>query len=129
HSLEELMITSDYVAGCSGRNPFEGRWPLNHRPGIKLFSISTGDQEFGPIINYLKTRPDFAVDPITCTITSEHGPSGPIQIAYLGYPYTFVSRAPEAVPTQIVQLESGGLLAALIQAHIYLQTCETPPDQ
>jgi hypothetical protein len=129
HSLEELMMTSDYVAGCSGRNPFRDRWPLNHRPGIKLFSISTGDQEFGPIINDLKTRPDFAVDPKTCTITSEHGPSGPIQIAYLGYPYTFISRAPEAVPTQIVQLETGGLLAALIQAHIYLQTCEAYPEQ
>jgi hypothetical protein len=127
-SLEELMLTSDYVAGCSGRNPFKDRWPLNHRPGIKLFSISTGDQEFGPIINDLKTRPDFAVDPKTCAITSEHGPSGPIEIAYLGYPYTFVSRAPEAVPTQIVQLETGGLLASLIQAHIFLQTCETSPE-
>ena len=52
------------------------------------------------------------------------GPCGPIQIAYLGYPYNFVSRAPEAVPTQIVQLETGGLLAALIQARIYLELCE-----
>ena len=128
YNLEELMLTSDYVAGCSGRNPFKDRWPLNHRPGIKLFSVSTGDQEFGPIIDDLKARPDFAVDPNTWTITSEHGPSGPIQIAYLGYPYTFVSRTPEAVPTQIVQLESGGLLAALIQARIYLQVCETCPD-
>ena len=122
--LEELMLTSDYVAGCSGRNPFRDRWPLKHRPGIRLFSVSTGDQEFGPIIDDLKARPDFAVDPETWTITSEHGPSGPIQISYLGYPYTFVSRAPEAVPTQIVQLESGGLLAALVQARIYLQVCE-----
>ena len=122
--LEALMLTSDFVAGCSGRDPFRDRWPLKHRPGIKLFSVSTGDQEFGPIIDDLKERPDFAVDPKTWTITSEHGPSGPIQIAYLGYPYTFVSRAPEAVPTQIVQLESGGLLAALVQARIYLQVCE-----
>ena len=128
HSLEELMITSDYVAGCSGRNPFQGRWPLNHRPGIKLFSVSTGDQELGPIINDLKTKPDFTVDPGSWTITSEHGPSGPLQIAYLGYPYTFVSRASEAVPTQIVQLETGGLLASLVQAVIYLQTCETSPE-
>lgn len=127
-SLEELMLTSDYVAGCSGRNPFKDRWPLKHRPGIRLFSISTGDQEFGPIINDLKTRPDFVVDPKTCTITSDHEPSGPIQIAYLGYPYTFVSRAPEAVPTKIVQLETGGLLASLIQAHIFLQTCEASPE-
>ena len=127
--LEELMLTSDYVAGCSGRDPFKDRWPLNHRPGIKLFSVSTGDQEFGPIIDDLKARPGFAVDPKTWTITSEHGPSGPIEIAYLGYPYTFVSRAPEAVPTQIVQLESGGLLAALIQARIYLQVCETYPTR
>jgi hypothetical protein len=128
HSLEELMITCDYVAGCSGRNPFQGRWPLSHRPGIKLFSVSTGDQEFGPIINDLKTKPDFTVDPRSWAITSEHGPSGPLQIAYLGYPYTFVSRAPEAVPTQIVQLETGGLLASLVQADIYLQTCETSPE-
>jgi D-isomer specific 2-hydroxyacid dehydrogenase, NAD binding domain len=128
-SLEELMITSDYVAGCSGRNPFQGRWPLNHRPGIKLFSVSTGDQEFGPIIDDLKTKPDFTVDPGTWTITSEHGPSGALEIAYLGYPYTFVARAPEAVPTQIVQLETGGLLASLVQADIYLQTCETSPER
>ena len=125
HTLEELMITSDYVAGCSGRNPFLGRWPLDHRPGIKLFSVSTGDQEFGPIINDLKTKPDFAVDHRTWTITSEHGPSGALEIAYLGYPYTFVSRAPEAVPTEIVQLETGGLLASLVQAACYLQVCET----
>ena len=128
-SLEELMVTSDYVAGCSGRNPFKDRWPLNHRPGIKLFSVSAGDQEFSPIINDLKAKPDFAVDPKTWTITSEQAPSGPIEIMYLGYPYTFVSRTPEAVPTQIVQLETGGLLAALVQAHIYLQTCETCPPQ
>jgi D-isomer specific 2-hydroxyacid dehydrogenase, NAD binding domain len=127
-SLEELMIASDYVAGCSGRHPFRGQWPLNHRPGIKLLSASAGDQEFGPIIDDLKTKPDFEVDPQTWTITSPHGPSGPIQIAYLGYPYTFVSRAPEAVPTQIVQLESGGLLAALVQARIYLELCETDPQ-
>ena len=128
HSLEELMITSDYVAGCSGRNPFQGRWPLNHRPGIKLFSVSTGDQEFGPIITDLKAKPDLTVDSGSWTITSEHGPSGPLEITYLGYPYTFVSRAPEAVPTQIVQLETGGLLASLVQADIYLQTCETSPE-
>jgi len=127
-SLEELMISSDYVAGCSGRNPFKDEWPLNHRPGIKLLSVSAGDQEFGPIIDDLKTKPDFEIEPETWTITSPHGPSGPIQVAYLGYPYTFVSRAPEAVPTQIVQLESGGLLAALVQARIHLEMCETDPQ-
>ncbi len=127
-SLEKLMLASDYVVGCSGRNPFKDQWPLNHRPGIKLFSVSTSDQEFGPIIDDLKKKPDFEVDPKTWTITSPHGPSGPIQIAYLGYPYTFFPRAPEAVPTQIVQLESGGLLAALIQARIHLEMCETDPQ-
>src|SRR6185369_8713954 len=54
-SLEELMLRCDFVFGCSGRNPFKGRWPLKYRPGIKLFSGSGGDQEFGPIINDLKT--------------------------------------------------------------------------
>jgi D-isomer specific 2-hydroxyacid dehydrogenase, NAD binding domain len=127
-SLEELMMACDYVAGCSGRNPFKDQWPLNHRPGIKLLSVSAGDQEFGPIIDDLKTKPDFEVEAQSWTITSPHGPSGPMQIAYLGYPYTFVSRAPEAVPTQIVQLESGGLLAALVQARIHLEMCETKPQ-
>ena len=124
-SLEELMITSDYVAGCSGRSPFKNKWPLSHQPGIKLFSVSTGDQEFGPIIDDLKGKPEFAVHPETWDITSRHGPTGPIQIAYLGYPYTFVSRTPEAVPTEIVQLETGGLLASLVHARIYLELCET----
>ena len=123
-SLQELMERCDYVIGCSGRNPFKDNWPLNHKPGIKLFSASGGDQEFGPIINYLKTKPDFHVDHDTLDVSSEHGPCGPIHIAYLGYPYNFVSRAPEAVPTRIVQLETGGLLAALIQAHVYLDLCE-----
>jgi hypothetical protein len=123
-SLEELMLRCDYVIGCSGRNPFQANWPLKHRPGIKLVSASGGDQEFGPVIDYLKTKPDFHVDPDSWDISSEHGPCGPIQIAYLGYPYNFVSRAREAVPTRIVQLETGGLLAALIQAHIYLEFCE-----
>ncbi|HEU4834620.1 MAG TPA: NAD(P)-dependent oxidoreductase [Pyrinomonadaceae bacterium] len=123
-SLEELMMRCDYVIGCSGRNPFKGNWPLKHKPGITLLSASGGDQEFGPIINYLKTKPDFHVDENTWDISSDHGPCGPIQIAYLGYPYNFVSRAPEAVPTRIVQLETGGLLAALIQARMYLDFCE-----
>ncbi|HYV13487.1 MAG TPA: NAD(P)-dependent oxidoreductase [Pyrinomonadaceae bacterium] len=123
-SLEELMMRCDCVIGCSGRNPFKNNWPLNHKPGIRLLSGSSGDQEFGPIINYLKTKPDFHVDENIWDIRSELGPCGPIQIAYLGYPYNFVSRAPEAVLTRIVQLETGGLLAALIQARMYLKLCE-----
>ena len=123
-SLEELMVRCDYVVGCSGRNPFKNKWPLNHKPGIKLLSASGGDQEFGPIINDLKVKPDFHIDGDSWDITSKLGPCGPIQIAYLGYPYNFVSRATEAVPTRIVQLETGGLLAALIQARIYLEFCE-----
>jgi hypothetical protein len=123
-SLEELMVRCDYVIGCSGRNPFQNNWPLKHRPGIKLVSASGSDQEFGPIINYLKTKPDFLLDPDSWDISSELGPCGPIQIAYLGYPYNFVSRAREAVSTHIVQLETGGLLAALIQARLHLEFCE-----
>jgi hypothetical protein len=123
-SLEELMMRCDCVIGCSGRNPFKDNWPLNHKPGIRLLSGSGGDQEFGPIINDLKTKPDFHVDEKTWDVSSKLGPCGPIQIAYLGYPYNFVSRAPEAVPTRIVQLETGGLLAALIQAGMYLELCE-----
>ncbi|HYV13540.1 MAG TPA: NAD(P)-dependent oxidoreductase [Pyrinomonadaceae bacterium] len=124
-SLEELMMRCDCVIGCSGRNPFNNNWPLNHKPGIRLLSGSGGDQEFGPIINYLKTKPDFHVGEDTWDVSSKLGPCGPIHIAYLGYPYNFVSRAPEAVPTRIVQLETGGLLAALIQAHLYLELFET----
>ena len=123
-SLEELMISCDYVAGCSGRSPFRREWPVRYRPGIKLFSASGGDHEFGPILDDLKQKPDFEVNPETWTVTSKHGPSGPIEIAYLGYPYNFVSRALEAVPTRVVQIETAGLLAALIQAHFYLQVCE-----
>jgi hypothetical protein len=90
--------------------------------------VSAGDQEFRAIIDDLRTKPDFEVDPKTWSLTSRHGPSGPIEIAYLGYPYTFFSRAPEAVPTQIAQLESGGLLAALIQARIHLEMYQTEPQ-
>ncbi len=123
-SLQELIERCEYVIGCSGRNPFKDNWPLNHQPGIKFFSASGGDQEYGPIINYLKAKPDFHVDDDTWDITSEHGPCGPIEISYLGYPYNFVSREPEAVPTRLVQLETGGLLAALIQARVYLDVCD-----
>jgi hypothetical protein len=123
-SLEELMVRCDYVIGCSGRNPFQHNWPLKHRPGIKFVSASSSDQEFGPIINYLRTKRDFQFDPESWDISSASGPCGPIDIAYLGYPYNFVSRAREAVPSDIVQLETGGLLAALIQARLYLEFCE-----
>lgn len=123
-TLEELMMRCDYVIGCSGRNPFKNKWPLKHKPGITLLSASGGDQEFGPIINDLKMKPDFRIDPDSLDISSELGPSGPVQIAYRGYPYQFVSRASEAVPTRIVQLETGGLLAALIQARLYLKFYE-----
>ena len=68
--------------------------------------------------------PDFHVAAHTWDVTSAHGPSGPIQIAYLGYPYNFVCRSPDAVPARIVQLETGGLLAALVQARLYLDLCE-----
>ena len=91
-SLEKLMMRCDYVLGCSGRNPFKDKWPMEYRPGIKLFSGSSGDQEFGAIIRDLKGRPTFKVAPDTWNITSDRGPSGPIFIAYRGYPYNFVSR-------------------------------------
>ena len=123
-SLEELMLRCDYVFGCSGRQPFRGQWPLRYRPGVKLFSASGGDHEFGPIINDLKSRRDFHVDAETFDICCDDGPSGPILIAYHGYPYNFVSRDIEAVPTSIVQIETGGLLAGLIQAQTHLRLCE-----
>jgi D-isomer specific 2-hydroxyacid dehydrogenase-like protein len=123
-SVEDLMVHCDYVLGCSGRNPFKDKWPLEHRPDIKLLSASSGDQEFGPIIRDLKQKPDFKVAPQTWDIISPHGPSGSIHVAYLGYPYTFVSRGFEALPTQIVQFDTGGLLTALVQARIFLEECE-----
>jgi len=128
-SLEELMLHCDYVLGCSGRNPFKDKWPLNYRPHIRLLSASSGDEEFGPIIRDLKQRPDFKVASSSWDITSEHAPSGPIHIAYLGYPYSFVSRGIEALPTRIVQFDTGGLLAALVQARLFLKLCETDLEQ
>jgi hypothetical protein len=128
-SLEELMLRCDYVLGCSGRNPFAGHWPLNHRPFIKLVSASSGDQEFGPIIRDLKQKPHFKVALNTWDIASEDGPSGPIHIAYRGYPYSFVSRDTEAVPTPIVQFDTGGLLAALVQARLFLDECDAGREQ
>lgn len=123
-SLEKLMLSCDFVFGCSGRNPFKDQWPLKYRPGIKLFSASGGDQEFGPIINDLKTKRDFNVTALTWDIHCDNGPAGPISIAYRGYPYNFVARDIEAVPTRVVQIETCGLLAGLIQAHTYLRWCE-----
>jgi D-isomer specific 2-hydroxyacid dehydrogenase, NAD binding domain len=123
-TIEEIMVRFDCVVGCSGRDPFKNKWPLDHKPGIRILSASSGDQEFRPIINNLKGKSGFKVSPDTWDITSSNGPSGPMQIAYLGYPYTFVSRASEAVPTSIVQLETGGLLASLVQGRIYLELCE-----
>ena len=123
-SLEDLMLRCDYVFGCSGRNPFKDQWPIKYRPGIKLFSASGGDQEFGPIIKDLKTRRHFDVTAFAWDIQTDNGPSGPISIAYLGYPYNFVARDIEAVPTHVVQIETCGLLAALIQARTYLRWCE-----
>ena len=124
-SVEDLTVRCNYVVGCSGRNPFKDKWPLNHKPDIKLISASSGDQEFGPIIKDLKQKPHFKVAPGTWDIISEDGPSGSIHVAYLGYPYTFVSRGIEAAPTQIVQFDTGGLLAALVQARLFLEQCET----
>lgn len=123
-SLAELMLRCDYVFGCSGREPFKNEWPLRYRPGIKLFSASGGDHEFGPLIKDLKTRRGFKVSPAMLDIHCDDGPSGPIGIAYLGYPYNFVARDVEAVPTSIVQIETGGLLAGLIQARTHLRFWE-----
>lgn len=123
-SLEDLMLRSPYVLGASGRNPFKDKWPMAHRPDIKLLSASAGDQEFGPIIRDLRGGATFSVAGDTWDITSADGPSGPIRIAYLGFPYNFVSRAGVAVPTHIVQLETGGLLAGLMQARSYLGLVE-----
>ena len=128
-SLEELMLRCHYVLGCSGHIPFEGKWPLNHRPGIKLVSASSGDEEFGPIIRDLKRKPNFQVASDTWDIVSEDGPCGAIHVAYRGFPYSFVSRETEAVPTPIVQFDTGGLLAALIQARLFLDQCETGREQ
>ena len=128
-SVADLMMRCDYVFGCSGRNPFQDMWPLKHRPGIKLVSASSGDEEFGPIIKDLKQQPHFKVASNTWDIISEHGPFGPIHIAYLGYPYSFVSRGVEALSTRIVQFDTGGLLAALIQARLWLEQCESGREQ
>ena len=128
-SVADLMVSCDYVLGCSGRNPFQDKWPLNHQPGINLLSASSGDEEFGPIIKQLKQKPHFQVTSNNWDIISDHGPCGPIQIAYLGYPYSFVSRGIEALRTQIVQFDTGGLLAALIQARLFLAHCETGREQ
>ena len=124
-SIEDLMLRCNYVMGCSGRDPFKDKWPLKHKPGINLISASSGDQEFGPIIKDLKQKLRFKVAPDSWDIISGDGPSGPIRIAYLGYPYTFVSRGIEAAPTEIVQFDTGGLLAALVQARLFLEECET----
>ena len=123
-SLEELLLKCDYVFGCSGREPFKEQWPLRYRRGIKLFSGSGGDHEFGPIIRDLKSRRGFKVSPDTLDIHCDDGPSGPLCIAYLGYPYNFASRDLEAVPTSVVQIETAGLLAGLIQARTHLRFCE-----
>jgi hypothetical protein len=128
-SVADLMLRCNYVMGCSGRDPFKYKWPLKHKPGINLISASSGDQEFGPIIKDLKQKPRFKVMPDSWDIVSEDGPSGPIRIAYLGYPYTFVSRGIEAAPTEIVQFDTGGLLAALVQARLFLEECETGREQ
>jgi hypothetical protein len=96
---------------------------MKYRPGIKLISGSSGDQEFGPIIRNLKAHPGFKIDPATLDITCD-GPFGPILIPYRGYPYNFIINDGEAVPTRIVQLEIGGLLAGLIQARIQLALYE-----
>jgi hypothetical protein len=128
-TIEELMARCDYVVGCSGRDPFKDIWPLKHKTGINLISASSGDQEFGPIIEDLKQKPHFKVASDSWDIISEDGPSGPIRIAYLGYPYTFVSRDVEAAPTHIVQFDTGGLLAALIQARLFLERCEAGDEQ
>jgi len=123
-SLEELLLRCAYVFGCSGRQPFRNQWPLRYRPGIKLFSGSGGDHEFGPIISDLKSRRHFQLSPATLDIHCDDGPAGPILIAFLGYPYNFVARDVEAVPTSVVQIETGGLLAGLIQAQTHLRLCE-----
>jgi len=128
-AIEELLLRCDYVLGCSGHNPFEACWPLNHRPGIKLLSASSGDEEFGPIIKDLRQKPDFKVVPKTWDIISELGPSGAIHVTYLGYPYSFVSRGNEALPTVIAQFDTGGLLAALMQARFFLAECESGREQ
>ena len=120
-SLEQLLLRCEYVFGCSGREPFKQQWPLRYRPGIKLFSASGGDHEFGPIINDLKTKHSFTVTRPNLDIHCAAGPCGPMLIGYLGYPYNFVARDIEAVPTGIVQIETGGLLAALIQARTHLR--------
>jgi hypothetical protein len=123
-SLEDLLLRCHYVFGCSGREPFKREWPLRYRPHIKLFSGSGGDHEFGPIIKDLKTRRDFKVSPATLDIRCNDGPCGPLGIAYLGYPYNFASRDIEAVPTAVVQIETAGLLASLIQARTHLRFWE-----
>lgn len=123
-SLEDLMMRCEYVFGASGRDPFKDKWPMRYRPGIRLFSGSAGDQEFGPIIRDLRDRPCFQVENETWNISCDYGPCGPIHIAYQGFPYNFVSRAESAVPSRIVQIETGGLLAGLIQAHNHLTLVE-----
>lgn len=127
-SLEELMARCECVFGCSGRNPFKDKWPMKYGPDIKLFSGSSGDQEFGSIIRELKKQKRFLVDSETWDIRCQ-GPYGPMFIGYAGYPYNFSAHKGEPIRTRIVQIESGGLLASLIQARIHLALYEHGHEQ
>lgn len=127
-SLEELMTRCEYVFGCSGRNPFKDKWPMKYRHGIKLFSGSSGDQEFGSIIRDLRRHKRFRVDSETWDLRCE-GPYGPMFIGYGGYPYNFAAHNGEPIPTRIVQIETGGLLASLMQARTHLALCEHGYEQ
>ena len=127
-SLEELMTRCEYVFGCSGRNPFKDKWPMKYRPDIKLFSGSSGDQEFGSIIRDLRRHKRFWVDSETWDIRCE-GPYGPMVIGYGGYPYNFTAHNGEPIRTRIVQIETGGLLASLIQARTHLALYEHGYEQ
>ncbi|HKY30028.1 MAG TPA: NAD(P)-dependent oxidoreductase [Pyrinomonadaceae bacterium] len=127
-SLEELMTRCEYVFGCCGCNPFQDQWLMKFRPDIKLFSGSSGDQEFGSIIRDLRKHKRFWVDSESWDIRWE-GPYGPMFIGYGGYPYNFTAHNGEPIPTRIVQIETGGLLASLIQAGTHLALYEHGYEQ
>ena len=63
----------------------------------------------------------------TWDISSDKGPSGPISIAYLGFPYNFVARDIEAVPTRRRAARDRRFARGLIQARNHLGLCEEGP--
>jgi len=117
--LEELIRTTDYIFGCTGRDITQNLDMFSLTSRHKMFiSCTSEDKEFLSLLKLIQSYHDQQSNPLK-DIVWPLSNSAVITIIKGGFPINFDDSG-ESVPAHQIQLTRGLLLVALIQAIVTL---------